>query len=156
MGGRALRRWLLQPLLETKGIRARQRSIQELMDNPPLRQDLRQLLRNIYDLERLTGRIGAGSANARDVLALAESLVRLTDLATLTSSGTSPYLKALQNVPPELEQLGRYVIAHLVEQPPLHLKEGGVIRDGINADLDEMRRGLEDDKQWLANLELTE
>ncbi|MEB3122384.1 MAG: DNA mismatch repair protein MutS [Snowella sp.] len=156
MGGRALRRWLLQPLLEPKGIKARQRSIQELMDNPPLRQDLRQLLRNIYDLERLTGRIGAGSANARDVLALAESLVRLTDLATLTSGGTSPYLKALQNVPPELEQLGRYVIAHLVEQPPLHLKEGGVIRDGINADLDEMRRGLEEDKQWLANLEVTE
>jgi DNA mismatch repair protein MutS len=142
--------------LEPKGIKARQRSIQELMDNPPLRQDLRQLLRNIYDLERLTGRIGAGSANARDVLALAESLVRLTDLATLTSGGTSPYLKALQNVPPELEQLGRYVIAHLVEQPPLHLKEGGVIRDGINADLDEMRRGLEEDKQWLANLEVTE
>ncbi len=156
MGGRALRRWLLQPLLEPRGIRARQKTIQELIDNPPLRQDLRQLLRSIYDLERLTGRVGAGSANGRDVLALAESLVRLTDLATLATEGNSPYLKALQTVPPELEQLGKYVIAHLVEQPPLHLKDGGVIRDGINAELDERRRCLEEDKQWLANLEVTE
>ncbi|MEB3310877.1 MAG: DNA mismatch repair protein MutS [Snowella sp.] len=156
MGGRALRRWLLQPLLEPKGIRARQKTIQELMDNPPLRQDLRKLLHNIYDLERLTGRVGAGSANGRDVLALAESLVRLTDLATLATEGHSPYLKALQTVPPELEQLGKFVIAHLVEQPPLHLKDGGVIRDGINTELDERRRCLEEDKQWLANLEVTE
>lgn len=156
MGGRALRRWLLQPLLEPKGIRARQKTIQELMDNPPLRQDLRQLLRSIYDLERLTGRVGAGSANGRDVLALAESLVRLTDLATLATEGNSPYLKALQTVPLELEQLGKFVIAHLVEHPPLHLKEGNVIRDGINAELDERRRCLEEDKQWLANLEVTE
>lgn len=156
MGGRALRRWLLQPLLDFKGIRARQKTIQELMDNPPLRQDIRQLLKSIYDLERLTGRIGAGSANARDLLALAESLVRLTDLSYLASQGNSPYLKALHLVPPALEELGRYAIAHLVENPPLHLKEGGVIRSGINADLDEMRQRLEEDKQWLANLEVTE
>jgi DNA mismatch repair protein MutS len=156
MGGRALRRWLLQPLLDFKGIRARQKTIQELMDNPPLRQDIRQLLKSIYDLERLTGRIGAGSANARDLLALAESLVRLTDLSYLASQGNSPYLKALHLVPPALEELGRYAIAHLVENPPLHLKDGGVIRSGINADLDEMRQRLEEDKQWLANLEVTE
>jgi DNA mismatch repair protein MutS len=156
MGGRALRRWLLQPLLDFKGIRARQKTIQELMDNPPLRQDIRQLLKSIYDLERLTGRIGAGSANARDLLALAESLVRLTDLSYLASQGNSPYLKALHLVPPALEELGRYAIAHLVENPPLHLKDGGVIRSGINADLDGMRQRLEEDKQWLANLEVTE
>ncbi len=156
MGGRALRRWLLQPLLETKGILARQETIQELIENPSLRQDLRQLLRNIYDLERITGRVGSGTANARDLVALAESLVKLRDLAELASYGKSPYLKALQNVPPELEQLGKYVIAHLVESPPLHLKEGGVIRDGINPQLDEMRRRFEEDQQWLANLEITE
>jgi DNA mismatch repair protein MutS len=126
------------------------------MDNPPLRQDIRQLLKSIYDLERLTGRIGAGSANARDLLALAESLVRLTDLSYLASQGNSPYLKALHLVPPALEELGRYAIAHLVENPPLHLKDGGVIRSGINADLDGMRQRLEEDKQWLANLEVTE
>jgi hypothetical protein len=114
------------------------------------------LLRNIYDLERITGRVGAGTANARDVLGLAESLVRLSDLAVLAQQGTSPYLKALQNVPPDLEQLGQYVIAHLVESPPLHLKEGGIIREGIHAKLDEIRQTIEGDRQWLANLEVDE
>jgi DNA mismatch repair protein MutS len=156
MGGRALRRWLLQPLLDPKGIRARQDTIQELRENTSLRQDLRQLLRNIYDIERITGRVGSGSANARDLLALADSLVRLTDLADLASYGTSPYLKALQRVPPELEQLGKNVIAHLVESPPLHLKEGGIIRDGVNAQLDEMRRLAKEDYEWITNLEVIE
>ncbi|WP_416336919.1 DNA mismatch repair protein MutS [Crocosphaera sp. UHCC 0190] len=156
MGGRALRRWLLEPLLTIKGINARQDTIQELFENPSLRQDLRQLLRGIYDLERISGRVGAGTANARDLLSLAESLVKLKDLAELAQEGSSPYLKALQNIPPELEKLGQYVIDHLVESPPLHLKDGGVIRDGINADLDAMRHRLQDDRQWLANLELTE
>ncbi|OKH19461.1 DNA mismatch repair protein MutS [Hydrococcus rivularis NIES-593] len=156
MGGRALRRWLLQPLLDPKGIRARQDTIQELVENTSLRQDLRQLLRNIYDLERITGRVGSGTANARDLLALADSLVRLNDLAELTSYGTSPYLKALQRVPPELERLGQKVIAHLVESPPLHLKEGGVIRDGVNPQLDEMRRLAKEDYEWITNLEATE
>ena len=156
MGGRALRRWLLEPLLNIKGIFARQNTIKQLIENPSLRQDIRQLLRSIYDLERISGRVGAGTANARDLLSLAESLVKLKELAELASQGDSPYLKALQNVPPDLEKLGQYVIDHLVESPPLHLKDGGVIRDGINGDLDAMRQRLEDDRQWLANLEITE
>jgi DNA mismatch repair protein MutS len=156
MGGRALRRWLLQPLLDIKGIRARQDTIEELMDNTSLRQDLRQLLRNIYDLERIAGRVGAGTANARDLLALADSLVRLSDLAELASYGNSLYLKALQKVPPELEELGKNAIAHLIEPPPLHLKEGGIIRDGINPQLDELRRLAKEDYDWVTNLEITE
>ena len=156
MGARALRRWLLEPLLNINGIRARQATIQELIDDPPLRQELRKQLRFIYDLERITGRVGAGTANARDLLSLAESLIRLTDLAALASEGNSPYLRALQNPPPELEQLGKYVVAHLVESPPLHLKEGGIIRDGVNDQLDDMRQCLVEDREWLANLEVTE
>ena len=156
MGGRALRRWLLQPLIDLKGIRARQETIGELIGLSPLRQDLRQLLRHIYDLERLSGRVGSGSANARDLVALADSLIRLTELAALATQGTSLYLKALQKIPPELEQLGHHVIAHLVETPPIHLKEGGIIRDGINPQLDAMRQKLDEDQHWLANLEVTE
>ncbi len=156
MGGRALRRWLLQPLLDIKGITARQDTIQELIGNNSLRQDLRQLLRSIYDLERLSGRVASGTANAKDLLALADSLEKLADIAQFASQGSSPYLKALQKVPPDLEALGRHVAAHLVESPPLLLKEGGIIRDGINAQLDARRLELEADQQWLANLEITE
>jgi DNA mismatch repair protein MutS len=156
MGGRALRRWLLQPLIDIKGIKARQDTIAELVENTPVREDLRAMLKKIYDIERLSGRVSSGTANARDLHALAESLVRLIDLSAIAVYGNSPYLKALQKVPPELEQLGSYVIDNLVESPPQHLKEGGLIKNGINPQLDEMRELLKDDKLWLTNLEITE
>lgn len=156
MGGRALRRWLLQPLLNIKGIIARQETIAELIHQTNLRDDLRQLLRQIYDLERLSGRAGAGTANARDLKGLAESLVRLTELAKLAQQGNSPFLKALQSVPPELEQLGEKILASLVESPPQHLGEGGLIRPGMDEQLDQMRETFEQDKQWLADLETSE
>ena len=157
MGGRALRRWVLQPLINIKGIEARQDTIKELVANTSLRQDLRSMLRKIYDIERLSGRVGSGTANARDLLALAESLVKLSDLsAKFASYGNAPFLKALHKIPPELEELGVYVSERLVEAPPILLKEGGIIKDGVDSRLDEIRQRLEDDKQWLTNLEVTE
>ncbi|WP_414528128.1 DNA mismatch repair protein MutS [Nodularia chucula] len=156
MGGRALRRWLLQPLLDIKGIRARQDTIQELMSNTPLRQDLRQLLRQIYDLERLTGRAGSGTANAKDLVALADSISRLPELSRLVAEVRSPFLKALQRVPAELSELAEKLHAHLVEAPPIHIKEGGLIRAGMNPQLDERKATVEADQQWIANLEVDE
>ncbi len=156
MGGRALRRWLLQPLLDRRGILARQETIQELVSKGSLRQALRSLLREIYDLERLTGRAGSGTANARDLVALADSLARLPELAQLVSQCTSPYLKHLQQVPSVLEQLGQKLHQHLVDSPPLLLTEGGLIRPGINTNLDDFRAQVEGDRQWIANLETTE
>lgn len=156
MGGRALRRWVLQPLIDLKGIAARQDTIQELVDNTSMRQDLRSMLRKIYDIERLSGRVASGTANARDLLALAESLIKLSDLSAIASFGAAPYLKALHQIPPELEDLGLYVSDRLVESPPILVKEGGLIKDGVDSRLDELRQQLEDDKQWLTNLEVTE
>ncbi len=156
MGGRALRRWFLQPLLDIKGIRARLDTIQELLENGSLRQDLRQLLRQIYDLERLTGRAGSGTANARDLVALADSLLRLPQIARLVEEVRSPYLRALQKVPPILEQLGQKLREHIVESPPIHITEGNLIRPGINPQLDQRRQLLEEDLQWVANFEIDE
>jgi DNA mismatch repair protein MutS len=156
MGGRALRRWLLQPLIDIKGIRARLDTIQELMENTPLRQDLRQLLRQIYDLERLTGRAGSGTANAKDLVALADSLSRLPELSHLVTQAHSPFLKALQKVPSVLEELAQKLHAHLVESPPILIKEGGLIRPSVNPLLDERKATVEADQQWIANLEVDE
>ncbi|MBD2306310.1 DNA mismatch repair protein MutS [Chroococcidiopsis sp. FACHB-1243] len=156
MGSRALKRWFLQPLLDIKGIRARQDTIQELVENSSLRHDLRQLLRQIYDLERLSGRAGSGTANARDLVALAESMLRLPELARLVTETRSPYLRTLQKFPSELEQLGHKLRAQLVESPPIHLTEGNLIRPGIDSQLDERRRLLEEDLQWVANFEIDE
>ncbi|TAE55174.1 MAG: DNA mismatch repair protein MutS [Nostocales cyanobacterium] len=156
MGNRALRRWLLQPLLDIKGIKARQDSIEELVNNTPLRQDLRALLRKIYDLERLAGRAGSGRANARDLVALADSISLLPELANIASAARSPFLKALQKVPPVLEAIAQKIQLHIVESPPNHLKEGGLIRAGINTLLDERKATVEADQQWIATLEVDE
>ncbi|MGB3759914.1 MAG: DNA mismatch repair protein MutS [Rivularia sp. (in: cyanobacteria)] len=156
MGGRALKRWLLQPLLDVKGIRSRQDTIQELTENTTLRQDLRGLLKQIYDLERLSGRSGSGTANARDLFALADSLSKLPQLANLVMDARSPFLKALQKVPPSMEELADKIKAHIVESPPIQIKEGGLIREGINPLLDERKELVEDDQKWIANLEIDE
>ena len=156
MGGRALKRWLLQPLLDVKGIKSRQDTIQELTENTTLRQDLRGLLKQIYDLERLSGRSGSGTANARDLWALADSLSKLPQLANLVMDARSPFLKALQKVPPSMEELADKIKAHIVESPPIQIKEGGLIREGINPLLDERKELVEDDQKWIANLEIDE
>lgn len=156
MGGRALRRWLLQPLLDPEAIAERLDTIEELVDNTNLRQDVRHLLKQIYDLERIAGRIGSGSANARDLYALAESLTKVSYLAEVVQDARSPYLQAVQNFPPNLEKLGKHVLAHLVDSPPIHIKDGGMIRDGVDEELDHLRRSQVEDREWLANLEITE
>ncbi|MEM0981305.1 MAG: DNA mismatch repair protein MutS, partial [Cyanobacteria bacterium P01_H01_bin.58] len=156
MGGRALRRWLLQPLLSVTAIQARQQTIQELVDNGSLRTALQQQLKQIYDLERLAGRAGSGTANGRDLVALADSFARLPVLAALVAEVASPYLQALQEVPAELEKLGDTLRSHLVESPPLYLTEGNLIRPGVNIDLDHLRDQVKDDQDWIAKLEPAE
>jgi DNA mismatch repair protein MutS len=156
MGGRMLRRWLLQPLLNLADIQARQDSLEELVCNSFLRQNVQRLLKQIYDLERLAGRAGSGTANARDLVALADSFARLPDLAAVVAKAQSPYLVALQSTPPELEAMGWLLRSHLVENPPLTLSEGNLIRDGVNPTLDELRYQVEEDQKWIRDLETIE
>ena len=156
MGGRALRRWLLQPLLSVSQIQERQSTLQELVDDGSLRTALQQQLKQIYDLERLAGRAGSGTANGRDLVALADSFARLPILAALMESTQSSFLQALQHVPPDLEKLGDQLRSHLVESPPLYLTEGNLIRPGVNADLDTLRDQVKGDQDWIAKLEPSE
>ncbi|MBT9317026.1 DNA mismatch repair protein MutS [Leptothoe spongobia] len=156
MGSRALRRWLLQPLLSIEKIQERQTTISELVDNGTLRQQLQLILKQIYDLERLAGRAGSGTANGRDLVAMAESFEKLPDLAALMAHAQSLYLVKLQTVPPELEQMGRKLRSHLVDSPPLYLTDGGLIREGVNAHLDGLRDQVSSDQRWIASLEVTE
>ncbi|MEM1292158.1 MAG: DNA mismatch repair protein MutS [Cyanobacteria bacterium P01_H01_bin.162] len=156
MGGRALRRWLLQPLLSVSQIQERQQTLQELVDDGSLRTALQQQLKQIYDLERLAGRAGSGTANGRDLVALADSFARLPILAALVESTQSSFLQALQHVPPDLEKLGDTLRSHLVENPPLYLTEGNLIRPGVNADLDTLRDQVKGDQDWIAKLEPSE
>ena len=156
MGGRMLRRWLLEPLLSLGKIRRRQEGISELIDEGHLREDLQRSLNQVYDLERLAGRAGSGTANARDLVGLANSLEKLPEIAAIVGEARSQVLQALQTVDPDLEQLGQRLKATLVEHPPLTLTEGGLIQEGVDEELDELRQQIDDDRQWIAALEASE
>ncbi len=156
MGARTLRRWLLQPLLDRAAITRRQDSLAELHTDGLLRERIQRILESVNDLERLAGRCGSGTANARVLVALAESLLKLPALAEALAGAKTSYLTALQVIAPELEQLGDKLRRMLVDNPPLILTEGGLIRVGMHPDLEALRRQLEDDRQWLVDLEVHE
>ncbi len=156
MGSRALRRWLLQPLKDIIAINERLDTITELFKQHSLRKNLRSCLSQIYDIERLCSRIGAGTANGRDLIAVAVSLERMRDIADVVAKSNSIYLKALQSVPSELLQLGNQLQKTLVEEPPIYITEGNIIRSGVNEQLDLLRQQSRDDVDWLAAFEKQE
>ena len=156
MGGRCLRRWIEAPLVEREAIQQRQDAVSELVEHRPLRQSLRRLLRPMGDLERLAGRAGAGSASARDLVALADGLERLPRLAALLAEARSGPLAALSRPWPELAEVAHDIRHHLVEAPPLALGEGGLIHDGVDPQLDGLRNLLDDQEAWLVRQETLE
>ncbi|MDM7936984.1 MAG: DNA mismatch repair protein MutS [Cyanobium sp. CZS 48M] len=156
MGARALRRWLEAPLMDLSAIERRQEGIAVLVQQRPLRLALRRLLRPMGDLERLSGRAGAGSASARDLVSLADGLERLPRLAALLEPAAATVFGPLQQAEPELAELAALVRHTLVEAPPLSLSEGGLIHDGVDGRLDGLRNRLDDQNQWLAAQEQEE
>lgn len=156
MGGRTLRRWLMQPLRDSEQIRLRQDTIQELLENPSLRARLGSLLDSLYDLERLANRVGSGTANPRELVALGSSLGKLPQLAELVGEAKTPLLQSLQQVDPALVDLGRRIEHTLLPSPPPILTEGGLIRPGVDPELDRLRQQVEQDRQWVAQLEKSE
>jgi DNA mismatch repair protein MutS len=156
MGGRCLRRWIEAPLVERAAIQPRQDAVGELVERRPLRRSLRRLLRPMGDLERLAGRAGAGTASARDLVALADGLERLPRLAALVEGCASAPLQALRQPQPDLAALAAGLRQRLVESPPLALSEGGLIHDGVDPLLDGLRNRLDDQDRWLADQEARE
>ena len=159
MGGRCLRRWIEAPLVDLELIRSRQDAIGELVSGSQarsLRLGVRRLLRPMGDLERLAGRAGAGTASARDLVALADGLERLPALAGLLGEVTSAPLLALARPWDELDALAAELRHQLLETPPLTLTEGGLIHDGVDPQLDGLRNQLDDQDAWLAEQEQAE
>ena len=159
MGGRCLRRWLEAPLMDLKEILLRQAVVSLLVQQRPLRQALRRLLRPMGDLERLAGRAGAGHAGARDLVAIADGLDRLPQLSTRIDNSLECWpqgLDALLIANPALSDLANQIRHALVEAPPLSLSEGGLIHDGVDPLLDGLRNQLDDQNAWLAEQESLE
>ena len=156
MGGRCLRRWIEAPLVNREAILARQGGVSELVAGRPLRLAIRRLLRPMGDLERLAGRAGAGTASARDLVALADGLERLPQLAAQLANTSSAPLQALARPWPELAELAAELRHTLLDAPPLSLTEGGLIHDAVDPHLDNLRNQLDDQDAWLANQEASE
>ena len=162
MGARLLKRWLDEPLLEPDAITARLDAVEALAQQSIRRDALRQILRSLADLERLAARASTGTANARDLVALRQSLQRLPALyaeadALLRELSQPPTL--LATLAPRLAPLSdlcALLERALVDDPPADLKSGGVIRDGYDPELDRLRQVRTDGKQWIAQLEAKE
>ncbi len=175
MGARRLRDWLSQPLATLAPIQRRQEVVKVLLDNPACLERLRAQLGQVRDLERTTGRLSAGGGNARDLIALRMALDQIpglkatvaelgaagtaSDLAPLTVPGgtrAAPLLDALAEQVTGLPDLAELIARAIVEEPPLALKEGGLIRDGFDAGLDELRAAMREGKDWIAKLQQDE
>jgi DNA mismatch repair protein MutS len=156
MGSRLLKKWLDKPLLNLGQIEQRQEVVQVFLDNLLVLEEVRDLLKRVYDLERLAGRVAYGSANARDLLALGKSLEVIPELKDLLDKLPSFRLKALAQQMDECEDLKDAILRAIVDEPPVSVKEGGIIREGYHPELDELRHIQKHGKSWIAELEQRE
>jgi DNA mismatch repair protein MutS len=164
MGGRKLRSWILQPLRDLPELECRQQLIADLLHEADLLAGLRACLKSIRDLERAAGRLSQASGNARDLVALKISLQQIPELKgelrkliDRTEFGKEPQLGTLSrrvfDSLQEMPALTARLASALVDDPPLVLKEGGIFRDGFDSDLDELRQGSREGKNWIAQLQ---
>ena len=156
MGARLLKRWIQQPLLDLAQIHARLDAVDELHRDVFLREDLRKSLDGLYDVERLVGRIGFGNANARDLIALKITLVRLPGIKARLAQTQSARLHELEQALDELHDVAHVIDRALVDNPPILIREGGLIKRGYDPALDELREQTARGKQWLEELEAGE
>lgn len=156
MGGRRLRRWINDPLLDIEKINKRLNSVEELKNNPILRGDIADLLKKVYDIERLVGKISYGNANARDLISLKNSVKQLPELKKIMSNTESTLLKELYNELDILEDIYNIIDVAIVEEPPISVKEGGIIKKGYNEEIDKLKMATTDGKNWLIQLEANE
>ena len=156
MGARLLRTWIEQPLIRKEEILKRQNAIEELNLNYISREELGEYLNPVYDLERLIGRISYKTANPRDLLAFRNSIAMVPHIKRLLGEFTSDALKELAEDLDPLEDLDDLITRAIVEEPPITVREGGMIKDGYNEEADRLRHAKTEGKTWLADLEARE
>jgi len=156
MGGRMLREWLLSPLAERAAIEARHEGVEELVKDGFLRRDLRERLGTVRDIERILAKVATGRANARDLKALGHSLEALPGLRALLESAYSRTLAALCARVEAFGDLSDLLARAIDDDPPLGITEGGMLRQGFDPELDELRMLSRDAKAWIARYQARE
>ncbi|USS91249.1 DNA mismatch repair protein MutS [Fructilactobacillus carniphilus] len=156
MGGRKLKQWLDRPLLQPQQIETRQRLVKTLLDHYYERNELREALVQVYDLERLAGRIAFGGVNGRDLMQLATSLAQIPKVKHVLDELETPEFADLYQQLDDLHDVKDLIEAAIVPEPPISVTEGGVIKPGYNEKLDQYRDAMRNGKHWLADLEAQE
>ncbi len=156
MGGRLLRKWLLRPLQTHDAIDARHEAVQAFCDQRTPLRDLRELLGGVKDLERIIARIGSGSANARDVQALGASFNNLAGMKAALEVFPATLIGSLREQVHLLPELTELIATAIDDEPPLTLRDGGMLRKGYHAELDELREAATEGRRWLAEYQAAE
>ena len=156
MGGRLLRRWLNDPLIDITEINNRLGAVKELKENLILRGDMIDALKKVYDIERLAGRISYGSATGRDLISLKNSAKQLPEVKKLLANTKSNLLQELYLNLDELTDVYELIEEAIVDEPPLSVKEGGLIKIGYNEEIDHLKKATTEGKTWILKLEAEE
>lgn len=156
MGARKLKRWISHPLIHVKAIERRLDALDCLLSEPIFVDDLKSELREIMDIERLIGRLGSGRAHARDLLALGKSMLQSSRVAKLIQTLDVDYFQELELDARYLEVKGQELLDYFTDEPPLTIREGGLIRSGASPDLDALNEGIREAREWLSSLEKRE
>ena len=156
MGARLMRNWIEQPLIEKKKITARQDAVEELYNDMITREEIREYLNAVYDLERLVTRISYRTANPRDLIAFKTSLRMIPPVKQLLSQAKSAELKEIDERMDCLEDIYDLIEKSIQDEPPIMIREGGMIKEGYNEDVDKFRLSRTEGKTWLAELEARE
>ncbi len=156
MGGRHLRRWLSDPLIDTLEINRRLNAVKELKEDVMLRGDVIDNLKKVYDIERLAGKMAYGNANARDMITLKNSLSKLPDVKKILEHCQSEMLKDIYENLDELEDIHELIEKAIVEDPPMTVKDGGIIKMGYDEEVDKLKTATTEGKNWIIQLEADE
>lgn len=156
MGARVLRKWIDEPLISREEILKRLTGVEELFNDFSFNEDLRSLLKDIYDIERIVGKVANGNVNGKDMISLKNSLSKLPAIKSLLSSSTSNLLKEYYENLDVLEDIKTILEESIKEDPSLSIKEGDIIKDGYSNEVDELRVAKSHGKEWIASLENSE
>ena len=156
MGGRLLRRWISDPLIDIKEINSRLDSVKELKTNMMLRGDIIDSLKKIFDIERIAGKISYGSANARDLLSLKSSASRLPELKRVLENSKSSMLKEIFDNLDDLKDIHDLIEKAIIDEPGITITEGNIIKPGYNEEVDKLKEASTNGKYWLVELEAKE
>lgn len=156
MGGRQLRRWIEEPLIDAKVINERLDSVQEFTENLSIHEDLKNALKQVYDIERLVGKISTLSVNAKELIFLKNSIEKLPGIKEILKDSKSTLLKDIYEKLDDLKDIHDILDSAILDSPSVSVKEGNIIKDGYNNNVDELRQAKAHGKEWIAKLESSE